>query len=343
MGRSNSLDRRMTVRRVGAALAVVLFASCAPREEPPEPEGPAIDKSLKRGPITVALRVDKDEITIAETVELVIEARVEEGYEVEMPKFGEKLEQFGIVEFREPPPTLAADGRVTVSRTYILEPFLSGDYVIPPMKIRFWKPEEAEEDRHEIETEEISVKVASLLPEDLAELAIKDIAAPVALPNTSRAAWYAVAALVLAVAGVVAAWALWRRRKRRVESVEVIPPHELAFRALEAVLAEQLIEKGEFKQFYIRVSDILRRFLENRFALHAPERTTEEFLAELGASDVLESAHKALLHDFLGHCDLVKFAEHEPSNDDIQRTFDTCKQFVLDTEPSGVGPEQGSE
>ena len=36
------------------------------------------------------------------------------------------------------------------------------------------------------------------------------------------------------------------------------------------------------------------------------------------------------------HCDLVKFAEHSPTNEDIQKTFDACKEFILETE---VGDE----
>ncbi|NIP95469.1 MAG: hypothetical protein GWO24_19305 [Akkermansiaceae bacterium] len=103
-------------------------------------------------------------------------------------------------------------------------------------------------------------------------------------------------------------------------------------------MAEDLPGKGEMKPFYQRISDILRHYIENRFGLHAPERTTEEFLGELGSGQALDPAHKPLLGKFLSHCDLVKFAEYQPSRDDIQSTFDSCKDFILetkDTAPSG--------
>jgi len=325
-------SRVSSIRRWGLAgvslLAVALLASCAQETGQGEAGGSAIDKTFERGPMTLRLKVDHDQITIADRIQLTLEAEVDEGYQVEMPKFGEKLEQFGIVDFREPPPVLADEGRVLHTRTYTLEPFLSGDYTIPPMKVQFWK--EDEEERHDAETEAVTIKVASLLPEEVAELQIKEIVPPVEIPRQVRYGLYGLVLGVLAVL-LAAGYLLWRRRGKAEAEVMAIPPHEIAFRALEALLADDLIAKGQFKDFYNRVSDILRRFLEGRFGLHAPEQTTEEFLADIRTRNVLSEPHKKLLREFLQHCDLVKFAEQQPTNDEIQRTFDLCKQFVLDT------------
>ena len=68
------------------------------------------------------------------------------------------------------------------------------------------------------------------------------------------------------------------RRKAGAEREEKIPAHEQAYRELERLLARELIEKGQVKEFYAGVSGVLRRYIENRFGLKAPERTTEEFL-----------------------------------------------------------------
>ena len=85
---------------------------------------------------------------------------------------------------------------------------------------------------------------------------------------------------------------------------------------------------GRIKEFYERISGILRYYIEDRYDLHAPERTTEEFLFELQATDVLAAADKKVLEEFLTHCDLVKFARHAPTTEQIQRTFDLVKDFV---------------
>ena len=93
-------------------------------------------------------------------------------------------------------------------------------------------------------------------------------------------------------------------------------------------MASNLVEQGRIKEFYEEISGILRHYIEDRFDLHAPERTTEEFLGELRFAEVLAPPDKQVLEEFLTHCDLVKFAKHEPTTEQIQRTFDLVKDFV---------------
>ena len=100
---------------------------------------------------------------------------------------------------------------------------------------------------------------------------------------------------------------------------------------LRDLVARDLVDAGQVKLFYQELTDIIRRYIENRFGLHAPEETTEEFLSELGRTDVLPPRHKALLQQFLQHADLVKFAELKPGTADIQKTFDSGKAFIEDT------------
>ena len=280
----------------------------------------------------LSLKINKKEITIADRITLVIEAVADEGYEVELPMFGEKLQEFGIVDYEGPLPKLVEDGRILYKKQYLLEPFLSGDYVISPVTVRFWKKGEEKSDAHEIETEAVTVAVKSILPENYKELQIKEIAGPVELPATGGWQFYAIAAggLVLLSAAGVIVYCL--RRRRKIAEETRIPAHELAYMQLERLIQENLVEKGELKVFYFRISDILRHYIENRFGLHAPERTTEEFLSELGNDSVLEEVHKGLLQEFLVHCDLVKFAEHRPTDEEIQKTFDVCKEFIMATE-----------
>ena len=89
--------------------------------------------------------------------------------------------------------------------------------------------------------------------------------------------------------------------------------------------------KGEAKLFYLRLSNILRHYIEDRFGLRAPERTTEEFMDELRSADALEPTHKGLLNDFPRHCDMVKFAEHQPSTQEIDNIIAACRRFIDET------------
>jgi hypothetical protein len=320
----------------GAAL-VLAFAAPASCHKPGRKGGKAkadegIHKTFERGPVSVAIDLDRAEPTIADRLHLKLQVTADEAYHVELPHFGEQLESFGIVDYHTEPPVLIDGDKTRRSRTYVLEPFLSGEYEIPPMTIRFWKKGEKDQP-HTLETETLKVHVKSLRPEQLGKLTLHDIEGPVSLPRT-RKGWIVAGAAALAAGALAGALWVWRRRARRGEgrAEPRVPAHELAYRELAALVAEELPQKGEVKRFYQRLSGILRRYIENRFALRAPEQTTEEFLVSLREDPRLAGEHKRMLNDFLGHCDLVKFAEHQPQTRDIQSTFDSCKAFILQTE-----------
>ena len=325
-----------------AAAAGGAWAGCGRDRQEKQKSEFEIEKEYKRGPATFTVQISRGEISIADRLKLSLEARIGEEYEAKLPEFGEKLEQFGIADYRASQPELSGNGEVLIRKTYELEPFLSGDYKIPPMKVLFWKKTEGEGKKHEVESEELLVKVKSLLPEKSAALDIKDIAPPVGLPRRTPGWLYWLAGAALCAGGTAAGIVVWLRRRRRTESAARRPAHEIAFDELEKLLAQKLIEKGEVKPFYDGLSDILRRYTENRFGLRAPERTTEEFLCELKASTALGAAHKNLLGEFLRHCDMVKFAEHQPAKEEIQGAFDACKKFIAETEEKQA-PEQGAD
>lgn len=334
---ANKLKKRIVLRRnvtvflLIGMIAAIAGAGCNKKKDANKvpSKNVGIEKEYKRGPVIFTISVSNKEITIADRLQLKLEVRAKEEYEVLLPEFGEKLQQFGIVDYSAPPPQLVEDGMIHLSKTYELEPFLSGDYKIPPMKVRFWK--KGEKKKHTLESEELTIHVKSILPEKAADLKIKEIMPPVELPR--QPLWWLygiIGATVLGGVGI-AGFLLWRKRRVKAEILLQRPAHEIAYEDLEILLAENLIEKGEVKFFYLRLSNILRHYIENRFGLHAPEQTTEEFLMAIRSTDLLSSTHKELLKEFLQHCDLVKFAEHTPATEEIQKTFDGCKQFIAET------------
>ena len=109
------------------------------------------------------------------------------------------------------------------------------------------------------------------------------------------------------------------------------PVHMLALAALEHLQLQDLIGQERIEEFYVRVSTILRRYVELRFGLRAPEQTTEEFLISTLATGGLIAAHCDLLEAFLQHCDLVKFARHRPLPSAMEETFESAKTFVEHT------------
>jgi hypothetical protein len=289
-----------------------------------------IDKVYERGPLTAHVRLSKGKITIAETVLVEFEATIEPGYEVQMPKVDRVLENFGILDWHNMGSRLDANNNVVSRYQYRLEPFVSGSYAIPAFAFEFHDVNSAEEKRYELATEPIGIEVTSLLGEQRSELTIADIEGVVEMPQEASLWWapILVGAVVVAVGG---GW-LYLRRKRYPELVRIFKPaHEIAYERLRALVQEDLIEKGGIKEFYEGISDILRHYIEHRFDLRAPERTTEEFLIELQWTEALCASDKEQLGEFLKHCDLVKFARHSPASEQIQRTFDLVKDFVEKT------------
>jgi len=153
---------------------------------------------------------------------------------------------------------------------------------------------------------------------------IHDIKGLVPLPHNW---WW----LLVLVAVLALAYWLWKRRQS-TDPISTPPPptpYELAIRAL-----QQLREENPpVQEFYTRLSDIVRHYLEGRFHLHAPEQTTEEFLYEVSENNVLTQKHTDLLGAFLQESDLVKFARHHPEQSDMLRALEAAEKFVRDTQP----------
>jgi hypothetical protein len=157
------------------------------------------------------------------------------------------------------------------------------------------------------------------------------IEAPAGLLDLPRPLWwYAAIAGGLALAGC-GCLGLLRRRTVAPPAAVALPAHVRALRALGRLRTAPRTTPAEIERFYVDVSTVLREYLEERFALRAPERTTEEFLRELEGGDRLAREHRAALEQFLRRCDLVKFAAQVPGEAEHVATFAIAEAFVEGT------------
>ncbi|MFC1523920.1 hypothetical protein ACFL6N_03935, partial [Thermodesulfobacteriota bacterium] len=268
----NRQKRRCRFHGILFLLILALLCGCSAEEEGRGPAPPEIEKTYVNDPFQLVLSVSEQEISVAGQTLLGLRASAPEQYTVEFPAFNGQLGEFTILDIRTPDPELLPGGHVQVEKTLVVEPFLAGDYTLPAMKIMI---REAEGIAGEFITEEIAISVHSLLGDE-PDPQLGDLMPPESLPDNRVLIWWTLAGvLFLLILGFL--W--WRYvKKARIEPRPVPEaPHILANRALDALLNSGLLEKGEFKRFYIKVSDILRTYIEGRFGLKAPERTTEEF------------------------------------------------------------------
>jgi hypothetical protein len=85
------------------------------------------------------------------------------------------------------------------------------------------------------------------------------------------------------------------------------------------------------ERYHTLLSDIVRRYLELRFQLHAPQQSTDEFLEAMRRSPRLTAEQEGLLRDFLRQCDLAKFARAGFSAEECQAAARVARTFVEQT------------
>ncbi|HRX06671.1 MAG TPA: hypothetical protein P5306_06210, partial [Kiritimatiellia bacterium] len=147
----------------------------------------------------------------------------------------------------------------------------------------------------------------------------------------SRWIWIALAALALLAAAVAALHRVLTAPRTILHMPPPVPPHQAALDAIEALRARGWIEALNIEPFYVELSAIVRRYLEARFGLRAPERTTEEFIRDALSSKLLSDAHRDLVAGFLEQSDLVKFARHAPGQADMRNALDSAARLVRET------------
>jgi hypothetical protein len=186
---------------------------------------------------------------------------------------------------------------------------------------------------------DLPFEVASSL--DSVEETLAVLKDPVLWPDIkgNRMLWALLIVLLLALAAGIIGFLLRKSRKQPQASLApVIPAHELALKALRDLKAEPWLDERQFEIYYVKLSDIVRYYLENRFNLHAPEQTTEEFIREAAEHRALHADQQDQVQSFLIQSDLVKFARFTPTITEADAAYDSAVRLVNETR----APEGGS-
>jgi hypothetical protein len=303
-------------------------------------------ESVRHGDtVTIALRADREDLTIGEPLSVVVEvtadANVAVTFDEYEPKLGEHPFEYRAWRATHEPPTRMPDGRLRWTRTYEVDFFAPGDYELPGASVRYEPASDPGADADEtaalsLETDPIAVHVrladaASASAEELSRVPTPD---PLNLAPTPwawlRGSWGWIAAGVMLVVGA-AVLALWLRRRRRATPAVPVPAHEWALSRLAALLAEDLLSQGRAQEFYYRLCDVVRGYVERRHGVSAPEMTTEEFLATMADDRRFRETHRVLLQRFMTACDEVKYARHEPTTTESDTAVHAAREYIDET------------
>ncbi len=304
-----------------------------------------LEAASESGPVRAIVRLTPPEPAIGDPLALELEVHAEPDVELLMPEFGEALDRFSIVDFTRSEEADDTGGTISRQR-YTLAPSRSGAQAIPPLLVEFIDRRPGREsapegeDAYELLTAPLEFEVAAALPEG----ASLELRAPLGKlgarerPGRARVLWALIACVALAGGGYLGlrAFAAWRSRSLRRSA------YDLAKAELDALLMAPRPGAREMDAFFVALSGIVRRYLENRFGLRSPELTTEEFVQELANSPDLVRSHQRLLREFLSRADLVKFAHVVPDPADVELSLDHARSFLEatrsepDVEPARV-------
>lgn len=134
------------------------------------------------------------------------------------------------------------------------------------------------------------------------------------------------------VLAALAAWGVvaWLKRPRAA-SVPLAPPWERAERDLEKLEADVAGERTALGTAFVRLTDLVRRYLEERYRLPVTSRTTDEFMRDMRDDSPLPDAEQPFLRDFLSSADLVKFAKMPPDKAMFSRSADGARTLFRNT------------
>jgi hypothetical protein len=192
--------------------------------------------------------------------------------------------------------------------------FEPGDLVLPGVEVTYLN---ARGEARTTTTGPIDVRILSVLANEN-DPQLKPNAGPVPVTQRDLTLVWVLLAVLLVVVGVVLGLVLKAYlRRRALRAVPPPPPrpaHEIALEKLDRLRAEDRIARGELKEFYLVLSEILREYLGRRYGFEALDMTTSEILALLGRLEggPLTAGSEPDLGAWLMGCDLVKFAKYVP-------------------------------
>jgi len=329
------------------AAAMVYVTGCRKSDQTATSDaGKQVTRTAEAGPVSMTLSVTPSEPAASEPATVRLDVIAEQGVTVTVDDYERALRdaeghfEYRILGSERQIAKPVGDGTLRWSYAYQLEFVLAGEYELPPAHLTFVDESSADADlvsaKNAEGPEPQTLNTVSLT------LVVRDTAAPPPSPEelthistlqpvelSRRLSWWWVAAATVFIVCVVLLM-IWLGRKRALEAerVVVIPAHEWARHELAALIAEDLLAKERVQEFYYRISDIVRGYVERRFRVSAPEMTTEEFLAAASLDRRFGETNTRELERFLDACDLVKYAKQIPRAEESAHLVDAARTFV---------------
>lgn len=285
------------------------------------------------GRVRAVVNLTPSEPTLSDVLTMTLTVTAPAEFQVTLPEFQSAFPELVVRDFREPLPSFVDQNQVLI-QIYELEPTAAGELNIPPFTIRHKEPGVAPTATADslagtgetLRTNPLTFTVQTVI--DINSLSLDQLkpAAPPILPPKPEDPfpWLQWVVGCISVATVVAVWLV---RRNRCLTVVPRPPSDVAAEELELLLADQ-DARNDLPEFYVRLTGIVRRYIEAETGVNAAEQTTEEFLREIQNRQLFTGAADQQLQDFLQSADLIKFAGQTPDSAAIDDSVKMARRFI---------------
>lgn len=276
----------------------------------------------------VEVKIEPIEMMIGEQAQVTVTVQAPEGAKVEMPTFQPRQQ---IVAGVEVIATQRTDDRTLL---LTLTSFDGNLYYLPPFKVKV--------NDKTVESKSLALKVVEV-EVDTTKLdkffGPKDVQDnPFQWSDWSLSFWLSILTLIL---WGVAYYLYLRLRDNkpiiaRIKIVKRLLPHQKAMKEIEQIKADKMVASEDQKEYYTKLTDTLRKYIEERYGFSAMEMTSSEIIARLTSSGDQQSLDE--LRRLFMTADLVKFAKYSTminENDaNLVNAIDFINQTKLENQPT---------
>jgi hypothetical protein len=337
MGKRNSLL---------IALLWIIGLISMPADAPGQTIPDATQSSLPSG-VEINAKAAPEIATIGDPIRIDLMVSMPAGCRIDVPKPESQIGDFTILDFF-PGPIVPDSGKSGKPSTpfqtqagtsqhhqaqIVAAAYKTGILAFPSIRMKLYAADGKE---IEFSSPPVNVEIRSLLNDKNQNLI--DLKKQAEIPEQWLwLAWVTIVAGVL-ILGATLWIGLKRKRKRPVplSPVQVQNLIDLAEADLRNLLARGLPESGNEKQFYILLSEIIKRILDAGYGVHTAELTTSEIMSSLHEKTELESGKTELIESFLLRCDVVKFAKYLPSGIEHEATSKDALQILMEARKAVV-------
>ena len=333
---------KLASRRIGSLALVLFTALCtwlpagltARQSKPPEAIPAGIEVKIQAQPLRA---------TVGDPIQIDLDFAFPRSYRFEFPSLTGQIGEFAVLEtFPGPdlPPRQPAGGTPAAGQKsnefhhfarIVVAVYRTGEFEFPalPFMIR-----DAAGKELQVMSPVVKIRIDSVLQE--ADPKLKDLKKQAEIEEPSRwLLWLVLGGLACALGLLVWWWIMRRRRPTIAPAMQPeMDPLDAAEAELRDLLARGLLEKGLTKQFYVYLSDIVKRALEAGYGIQTVEKTTTEIMGALagaaeGNASPSDSEDLKRIELLLLACDMVKFARYLPSRAENDEAIKGSLQVLL--------------